>query len=55
MTASMLITLTGLARFAVAAEIEMRRGYRRVRGDFSAFAADLDLAPGRLAWSARRC
>jgi Lon protease-like protein len=39
-----MITLTGLARFAVAAEIEMRRGYRRVRGDFSAFPADLDLA-----------
>ena len=38
------ITLTGLARFAVAAEIEMRRGYRRVRGDFSSFAADLELA-----------
>jgi Lon protease-like protein len=39
-----LITLTGLTRFAVAAEIEMRRGYRRVRGDFSAFPTDLDLA-----------
>jgi uncharacterized protein len=39
-----MITLTGLARFAVAAEIEMRRGYRRVRGDFSAFPTDLDLA-----------
>ena len=40
-----LITLTGLARFAVAAELEMRRGYRRVRGDFSPYRADLDLAP----------
>jgi uncharacterized protein len=39
-----MITLTGLARFAVAAEIEMRRGYRRVRGDFSAFPTDLGLA-----------
>ena len=39
-----LITLTGLARFAVAAEIGMRRGYRRVRGDFSPFTVDLDLA-----------
>ena len=38
-----LITLTGLARFAVAAEIEMRRGYRRIRGDFSPFTVDLDL------------
>jgi hypothetical protein len=40
-----LITLTGLARFVVAIEIEMRRGYRLVSGDFSAFIADLDLAP----------
>src|SRR5215469_5083905 len=40
-----LITLTGLARFAVAAEIDMRRGYRLVHGNFSAFAGDLDLAP----------
>jgi len=35
-----LITLTGLIRFEVAEELEMRRGYRRVRGDFSRFAAD---------------
>jgi Lon protease-like protein len=39
-----LITLTGLARFAVARELDMRRGYRRVAGDFSAFQNDLDLA-----------
>jgi len=38
-----LITLTGLIRFAVAAEIEMRRGYRRVRADMAPFGADLDL------------
>ncbi len=37
-----LITLTGLARFTVAAELEMQRGYRRVRADFSAFTGDLD-------------
>jgi len=37
-----LITLTGLARFAVASEIDMRRGYRRVIGDFSRYRADLD-------------
>lgn len=37
----LLITLTGLTRFAVVAEIEPRRGYRRVRADFSAFADDL--------------
>jgi Lon protease-like protein len=38
-----LITLSGLIRFAVAEEVEMRRGYRRVRGDFSPYPADLDL------------
>jgi Lon protease-like protein len=36
-----LITLFGLARFAVAEELPMRRGYRRVRADFADFAADL--------------
>lgn len=36
-----LITLLGLARFAVAAELPMRRGYRRVQADFSRFLADL--------------
>jgi len=36
-----LITLTGLARFAISEELPMRRGYRRVRADFSDFAADL--------------
>jgi hypothetical protein len=40
-----LITLTGLIRFTVAGELDMRRGYRRVRGDFSPYLADLDLAP----------
>ena len=38
-----LITLTGLIRFAIAAELDMRRGYRRVRGDFAPYRADLDL------------
>jgi uncharacterized protein len=46
-----LITLTGLIRFSVAAEIEMRRGYRRVRGDFSPWLSDLDLTPQPLAVS----
>jgi Lon protease-like protein len=41
-----LITLTGLIRFSVAAELAMGRGYRRVRGDFSAYRADLEAAPG---------
>ena len=40
-----LITLTGLARFSVARELDMRRGYRRIAGDFSTYRNDLDLAP----------
>ena len=40
-----LITLTGIARFAVATELAMRRGYRRVRGEFAPFGADLDPPP----------
>jgi uncharacterized protein len=40
-----LITLTGVVRFAVAAELDMRRGYRRVRADFAPFIGDLDLEP----------
>ena len=40
-----LITLTGLARFVTVEELETRRGYRRVRADFSAFPNDLDPAP----------
>jgi len=39
-----LITLIGLARFTVAAEVPMHRGYRRVRGDFTPWLADLDLS-----------
>lgn len=41
-----LITLAGLCRFTIAAELEMRRGYRRVRGDFAPFAADMAAEPG---------
>lgn len=40
-----LITLTGVIRFAVSEELAMERGYRRVRGDFSAYVDDLDLSP----------
>jgi uncharacterized protein len=40
-----LITLTGVIRFAIAGEIGMRRGYRRVRADFAPYVADLDLEP----------
>ena len=38
----LLISLTGLARFSIASEIDMRRGYRRVIGDFSRFRADMN-------------
>lgn len=36
-----LVTLVGLLRFAVAEEKTLRRGYRRVVADYSAFADDL--------------
>ena len=36
-----LITLTGVTRFAIAEELTMTRGYRRVRADLLPFAADL--------------
>jgi hypothetical protein len=42
-----LITLTGMIRFRVAEELEMRRGYRRVRAEYKSFATDL-AAPGRI-------
>jgi Lon protease-like protein len=41
----LLITLTGLIRFVIDSELDMRRGYRRVRGDFGKFAADLETTP----------
>ncbi len=40
----LLITLTGLIRFTIDSELDMVRGYRRVRGDFSRFTDDLDVA-----------
>lgn len=40
-----LITLSGLIRFTVAEELAMRHGYRRLRGDFATFAADLEPPP----------
>jgi Lon protease-like protein len=40
----LLITLTGLIRFHVGAEIDGRHGYRRIRGDFEPFAGDLATA-----------
>ena len=36
-----LITLTGVIRFAVQVELEVRRGYRRVRADLPRFQDDL--------------
>lgn len=38
----LLVTLSGVLRFRVAEEIEMRRGYRRVQADYGAYLADLD-------------
>jgi Lon protease-like protein len=38
----LLITLAGVARFRVAEELGMRRGYRRVRADYAPFLADLE-------------
>ncbi len=40
-----LITLTGMVRFVVSVELEMRRGYRRVRADLARFRSDLDGKP----------
>jgi uncharacterized protein len=40
-----LITLTGVVRFSVAVELATQRGYRRVRGDVSAYLADLQTEP----------
>jgi Lon protease-like protein len=41
-----LITLTGVIRFTIVEELEMRRGYRRVQAGLSGFAADLREAEG---------
>ena len=37
-----LVTLTGLTRFTISVELEMQRGYRRIRADFARFTADLE-------------
>jgi Lon protease-like protein len=39
-----LITLTGVIRFRVEAELGMLRGYRRVRAAYAPYRADLDLS-----------
>jgi len=41
----LLITLTGLTRFTIDSELDMRHGYRRVRADYSRYEADLDPPP----------
>ncbi len=35
-----LVTLAGLTRFAMSVELEMRRGYRRIRADLARYARD---------------
>jgi Lon protease-like protein len=40
-----LVTLTGLARFAIAEELPGLRGYRMVRADYTAYPGDRDLSP----------
>ena len=37
-----LVTLTGLVRFTIAVELEMQRGFRRVRADMSRYRTDLN-------------
>lgn len=39
-----LINLAGVARFRIAEELPLERGYRRIRPDFSPYEADLDPA-----------
>ena len=41
----LLISLTGLARFRVLEELPGQNGYRRVRADYSEFAADMEESP----------
>lgn len=43
-----LITLSGVIRFTIVEEAEMRRGYRRVRAGLAGFAADLRPDDGAL-------
>ena len=50
----LLITLTGLIRFTIDAELELRHGYRRVRGDFTRYTDDLTSTARRWRSSARR-
>jgi Lon protease-like protein len=45
----LLITLTGLIRFTIDAELDLHHGYRRVRGDFSRYTDDLTYDRPRIA------
>ena len=40
-----LITLTGVIRFAIERELDMVRGFRRVRGNYASFLGDLEPGP----------
>ena len=40
-----LITLTGVVRFEIDHQLPLERGYRRVRGRYDEFTADLDSSP----------
>jgi hypothetical protein len=51
----LLITLTGVVRFLVAEELPMRRGYRRVRADYTPFRATSTCRSGLPRSTARRC
>ncbi|XKG59907.1 LON peptidase substrate-binding domain-containing protein [Caenispirillum salinarum] len=42
----LLITLTGVCRFGVGPELDLRRGYRRVQAEWKDFAHDLELPDG---------
>jgi hypothetical protein len=39
-----LITITGVSRFEIEAELDMRDGFRRVNADYGAFSCDLESA-----------
>jgi Lon protease-like protein len=41
-----LITIAGIVRYRIGSELAMRRGYRRVRGDFTEFLEDLEKIAG---------
>lgn len=50
-----LITLSGITRFHIAAELPQLHGYRRVTPDYDAYAADLSACPGAKVDKTRLC